>query len=59
MIQNMKNIESKFRIDLEYFRQDLVNTRRFKGKKFEDFGNFSKSALSSRYEIFQVLQIKI
>ena len=25
MIQNMKNIKSKFRIDLEYFGQHLVN----------------------------------
>ena len=31
-IQNMKNIKSKFRIDLEYFSQDLVNSRRFKSK---------------------------
>ena len=26
LIQNMKNIKSKFRIDLEYFSQHLVNT---------------------------------
>ena len=26
MIQNMKNIKSKFRIDLKYFIQHLVNT---------------------------------
>ena len=28
MIQNMKNIKSKFRIDLKYFSQHLVNTNR-------------------------------
>ena len=32
LIQNMKNIKSKFWIDLEYFSQHLVNTSRFRGK---------------------------
>ena len=32
MIQNMKNIKSKFRIDLKYFSQHLVNTNRFNQK---------------------------
>ena len=32
MIQNMKIIKSKFRIDLKYFSQHLVNTNRFNEK---------------------------
>ena len=32
MIQNMKNIKSKFRIDLKYFSQHLVNTYRINQK---------------------------
>ena len=32
MIQNMKIIKSKFRIDLKYFSQHLVNTNRFNQK---------------------------
>ena len=32
MIQNMKNIKSKFRMDQKYFSQHLVNSNRFNEK---------------------------
>ena len=37
MIQNMKNIKSKFRIDLKYFSQHLVNINRFNEKEISYF----------------------
>ena len=45
MIQKMKIIKSKFRIDSYYFGQYLVNTDIFKSPmKFDDFGKYVKNS---------------
>ena len=53
MIQNLKNIKSKFRIDLKYFSQHLVNTKRFNESLIWE--KVQKKSTFSKIKNFQTL----
>ena len=55
MIQNMKNIKSKFLIDLKYFDQHLVNTNRFNGKLNSRISGNAQKVHFSKIKNFQTL----